>query len=60
LVYESPVSIGLLGKIENGNALRLLLIQKVKGFQEELKQLVLLPFATTQQKDCRRDPAVFI
>jgi len=27
---------------------------------EELKQLVLLPFATTQQKDCRKLPAVFI
>jgi hypothetical protein len=34
--------------------------KQVKGFFEELKQLVLLPFATTQQKDCRKLPAVFI
>jgi len=27
---------------------------------EVLILLVLLPFATTQQKDCRRNPAVFI
>jgi hypothetical protein len=27
---------------------------------EELIMLVLLPFATTQQKDCRKLPAVFI
>jgi len=34
--------------------------EQVKGFLEELVQLVLLPFATTQQKDCRISPAVFI
>ena len=34
--------------------------QQVRGFLKVLQQLGLLPFATTQQKNCRIFPAVFI
>jgi hypothetical protein len=57
----NQVSTGPQGMNETYNfLLSLLMLQNRSNVLKELKLLVLLPFATTQQKDCRRDPAVFV
>jgi len=52
LVYEYPVSIGLTGKIENGNALRLLLIltKRSKVFEKNSNSSYYFPLPLHSKK----------